>query len=149
MNALTISKYIICKCNKLGEEVTKLKLQKLLFFTEAYYMAITDKNELFNEKFYAWTYGPVCKEVYDKYKKYYDLPIKENDCDKLEIISYEIEKVIDIICETFGSFSTSKLVNLTHMKNSPWYNTYTNSSTPISKKETKEWFKENFLNNGI
>ena len=33
-------------------------------------MAYYDKGALYIEDFYAWTYGPVIKEVYDKYKIY-------------------------------------------------------------------------------
>ncbi len=147
MKALTIAKHIICKMLESNIEITQLKLQKLLYFTEAYYMAVYDRNELFHENFYAWTYGPVCKEVYNEYKVYMNLPIPEIDCSNLNDIEINAKNSIDAVCNIFGKLSTTQLIKLTHMKDSPWFKTYTSSDIPISKIATKNWFKEVFLNN--
>ena len=144
VNILDVAKYLICMCNKNGDEITQLRLQKLLYFIEAYYMVSFDKNYLYNEDFYAWTYGPVCKEVYDKYKGFMDSPIIEENCDSVVVFEEDVVNTIEEIYKVFGKLSTTKLIKLTHMKNSPWYNTSTNSKNTISKKETKVWFKENF-----
>lgn len=145
MDALTIAKYIICEMNRTNQTVTQLKLQKLLYFVEAYYMAKYEKERLFEDEFFAWTYGPVCKKVYDKYKSYYDLPIKEYDCE--DIKDTQIQDSIRIVCDAFGSLSTSKLIAITHLKNSPWDNASNNNGI-ISKQETKEWFRKLFMKNG-
>lgn len=144
MHALTISKQIIYECNKNKIEITQLKLQKLLYFTEAYYMNRENKDELFEEKFYAWEYGPVCKEVYKEYKNYFSLPIvlEESNLEKLDDSTMFIIKTV---CEVFGKRSTSDLIKLTHLQNSPWFKANYSKKTPISKIETKEWFKELFL----
>lgn len=145
MDALTIAKYIVCEMNRIKEKVTQLKLQKLLYFVEAYYMVKYDKEKLFEDEFLAWTYGPVCKSVYDKYKSYYDLPIVESDCE--DIKDPQIEDAIKIVCEAFGSLSTSKLIAITHLKESPWDKSEKRNSI-ISKQETKEWFRRLFTKNG-
>lgn len=144
MHALTISKQIIYECNKNKIEITQLKLQKLLYFTEAYYMNMENKDELFEEKFYAWEYGPVCKEVYNEYKNYFSLPIIVDE-QNLEKIDEKVLFAVKAVCEVFGKRNTSDLIKLTHLQNSPWFEANHNKKVPISKLETKKWFKELFL----
>ena len=145
MKATYIAKYIINEMNNINEEITQLKLQKLLYFTEAYYMAVYNKKELFIDKFYAWTYGPVCKTIYDEYRIYSNLPILSDETN-LQSIDEKISESIKIICNLFGKRTATELIRLTHMKNSPWYNTTKNSKSCISKEETKKWFLNNFIN---
>ena len=49
--------------------ITPLKLQKILYYAQGYYLAIHDK-ELFPEEFEAWAHGPVNEEIYNKYRDY-------------------------------------------------------------------------------
>ena len=44
--------------------MSHLKLQKILFYCQAYHLAYFDK-ALFNEDFEAWVHGPVCRDVSD------------------------------------------------------------------------------------
>ena len=51
--------------------MSHLKLQKLLFYCQAYHLAYF-KEPLFDEDFEAWVHGPVCRIIYDSLKgKYY------------------------------------------------------------------------------
>lgn len=59
----TIARYILSKV-----ECTHLKLQKLVYFCYADYM-IKKNEKLFEDKIYAYKYGPVIESVYNKYKK--------------------------------------------------------------------------------
>jgi len=43
--------------------MSHLKLQKLLYYSQAYHLAYFDK-ELFPEDFEAWMHGPVCRRVF-------------------------------------------------------------------------------------
>lgn len=152
VNVLDIAKIVICKFNNSTPDnsITQLKLQKILYFIEAYYMAMYDKDRLYKEDFFAWTYGPVCKEAYNKYKVFMDLPIEE-DCSALpEPLPFdtEITDSIDSVIDIFGSLSATNLIRLTHMQGSPWYNTSKSNKVPINKEETKKWFKGLFLSDG-
>lgn len=144
-NALDIAKYLICKFNNENKTITQLKLQKLLYFIEAYYMAYYDKDSLYKEEFYAWTYGPVIKEVYEKYKVFMSDAIIEDDCDNTTILDQDVEESIDTICSTFGNLTAYDLIKITHMQGSPWFQTF--KPKKISKKETKNWFNNLFLVN--
>lgn len=147
VDILDVAKLVICKFNNSNDNrvITQLKLQKMLYFIEAYYMAVYNKDALYNDDFYAWTYGPVCKRVYDKYKIFMDSPIIESCELNTNIIDTDIIDSIDNIFDNFGHLSATSLIRLTHLKNSPWYNTKKTNNTPINKKETKEWFRKVFL----
>ena len=60
---LDVSKYIL---EKLGE-MTTLKLQKLVYYCQAWSLA-WDGIPLFNEEFQAWANGPVCAELFAIHK---------------------------------------------------------------------------------
>lgn len=144
ISALCVAKKIICRMNETGKEITQLKLQKLLYFTEAYYMATYNKSELFKEQFYAWTYGPVCKEVYIEYKMYLSSPIPASECENLPTFDNDVEESILMVCNVLGDLTSSQLIQLTHMQDSPWSKANSFKDERISKKDTREWFESVF-----
>lgn len=46
------------------DELSTMKLQKLCYFIQGYYLAINNGEPLFNEDFQAWRYGPVSPDLY-------------------------------------------------------------------------------------
>lgn len=46
-------------------EVSALKLQKLVYYCQAWYLAWNEGAPLFNEKIEAWVNGPVVRELYN------------------------------------------------------------------------------------
>src|SRR5690625_1004935 len=116
---------------------THLKLQKLLFFLYREYIK-TNKTPPFTEKFRAWDYGPVIREVYDEYKSYGRSSIEYSEDDSTPIVKEEpfklsvysrfkktpiYGKILESLDRTlidYGSKSASELVDITHQKNSPW-----------------------------
>ena len=124
---LDIAKYILCKV-----QCTHLKLEKLVYLCFADYLCKYGKN-LFEDKIYAYRYGPVTESVYAKYKKYGYKDIDEAKIDstglsempaKSRILFAEngIEKIksIDETLNIYGSFSANQLVEITHRKSTPW-----------------------------
>lgn len=55
--------------NKEREGVTNLKLQKILYFAQVYFLAKIGK-PLFADPIEAWEFGPVVPNVYHKLKKH-------------------------------------------------------------------------------
>lgn len=145
-SALNIAKYVIYKSNEKGQKITQLKLQKILYFIEAYFMATYDRKELYKEDFYAWLYGPMIKEVYNKYKVFMSDPIPTDKQD-LEDTIYpeEVVESVDVVLDTFGKYTARQLIQITHMEGSPW--AITDKKAIISKTFTREWFEEKFLVN--
>ena len=50
-----------------GENISNLKLQKLLYYAQGSFLAVTDK-PLFEDNIVAWCHGPVVESVYHEYK---------------------------------------------------------------------------------
>jgi uncharacterized phage-associated protein len=51
-----------------GDNITHLKLQKLMYFAQAWYLANINK-VLFDEDMQAWAHGPVTPSIWHKYKE--------------------------------------------------------------------------------
>lgn len=135
--------------------ITNLKLQKIMYFVEAYYMSKeTTANELYDSEWSAWDYGPVNRKLYDYFKKYgsLELNLSEEEQQIAEQLPNINKKYINIIYKRFGCFNAFDLVSLTHMKNSPWekikkskqYNFQVLNESVIDKKTTCEWFEKEF-----
>lgn len=144
-SALDIAKYVIYKTNENNKEITQLKLQKILYFIEAYYMVAYDKKELYKEDFYAWLYGPMVKEVYNKYKVFMCDSIPTEDDSENIILPEDVVESVDFVLDTFGKYTVRQLIQIIHIKDSPWDNT--DKKEIISKISTKSWFKEKFATN--
>lgn len=147
--------YLINLFNNDEKKVTQLQLQKLMYFFEAYYMNIKDVDSLYECNFNAWMFGPVAIPLYKKFKSFGEFPIEisEEAKDVGNNIDSEKKKLLMEIYRVFGELTSATLVNLTHMKDSPWYKKWLENDRKvvygeksyIDKLETKKWFKENFL----
>ena len=74
-----VADYLIALAHQRGESVNNLKLQKLLYYAQAWHLALHDE-PLFPEKFQAWISGPVIPRLYWKYKEFgiRDIPVSES-----------------------------------------------------------------------
>ena len=107
-----VAKYILDKKGQL----TTMKLQKLLYYTQAWTLAWDDK-PLFDEEFEAWANGPVCRELYNLHKGVFELSdISKGNKDNLK--PAEVDN-IDIVLDTYGDKAPHWLSELTH-KEAPW-----------------------------
>lgn len=100
--------------------ITHLKLQKLLYYIQGVASSIYGK-KAFNEDICAWEYGPVVPSVYQMYKKNGNksLLVKSKAVGEL---SEGLNQIIDIVVDSYGSLTASRLVTLTHDE-SPWKDT--------------------------
>lgn len=86
LKGLDVAKYILSKIS-----CTHLKLEKLVYFCFADYLCKT-KQRLFEDKIYAFKFGPVIKSVYEVYKGYGGEQIKESS---VILNISEIEKEVE------------------------------------------------------
>lgn len=122
--------------NEEREGITNLKLQKMLYFVQAYYLAKLGK-PLFSDKIEAWDYGPVIPGVYQKYKTNKSNPIiEEKDHSSL---SDKDKKVVKKVWNSFGGYSASRLVDITHA-HTPWKEANESVNKVISHKVIKEYY---------
>ena len=121
-----------------GDDVTNLKVQKLVYYTQGFYLALNGK-PLFNNDIKAWAHGPVVPELYQEYKGFgkqaIELTKKFNP--HVCLTKAEIEHV-ELIYEVFGQFSAWKLRNMTH-EEKPWIDNEADAGT-ITKDELKRYF---------
>lgn len=118
LRAQQVSDYIINSANRTGQLITNLKLQKLLYYAQGYYLAVNNKI-LFSDNIEAWVHGPVVADVYQQYKHFRWAPIS-TDVGK-PLFSKKIKDFLDIIIETFLPMDSYKLELMTHQE-SPWKN---------------------------
>ena len=155
-NALDVSRYIINYCNEKDYDLSNLKLQKLLYFIQAYYLSKTDAKEpCFKDKIEAWDFGPVVPVVYHEFKKFgsTNIPkvttyivIDDNDFWQSKVVEYsdkvlkECDKeLIGKLVDHFAKFSTTRLVQITHNQ-SPWINAYQQSDNEITVDAIRSYF---------
>lgn len=156
-NVLDVCRHVINYSNENDYGISNLKLQKVLYFIQAYFL--TNKKDCtpcFDEKIEAWDFGPVVPEAYHEYKQYGsgDIPTVESyimfDKDDIwsskrvgfndDIILDEDKALIDKVIDKFSEYSATALVSLTH-KQSPWIDTYVpNQNKEITIEKIREYF---------
>ena len=122
-SALDIAEYVISQfCGEdkrvdegVAEGISNLKLQKLLYFCQAFLLVFSEK-PMFKEEIYAWKYGPVVKEVYEKYKEHKNRPLSNTQGSNLDS---KTKKMVGEVLQTFGGYSAIRLMEITH-SHKPW-----------------------------
>jgi uncharacterized phage-associated protein len=103
--------------------LSNLKLQKLLYYTQAWHLAFHSK-KLFEGDFQAWIHGPVNREIFERFKQtksiYSEITIEDilnnTVSDKL---NSPIKEHIDTILESYAKFSGTQLEYMAHNEE-PW-----------------------------
>ena len=139
----SVANYIIEK----SSEITPLALQKLIYYSQAFFRAYFNKF-MFNNDCQAWVHGPVYTEIYHKYKKHGYNPIDETleNFNHYDLSEIEIE-VINSVLGNFGCYSGKILEKMTHIE-MPWLETRGDlkhnevSSKNIDKELIAKYFEE-------
>lgn len=131
----------IAEAEEGAECISNLKLQKLLYYAQGTFLAITD-DPLFDDDIVAWLHGPVVETVYHEYKNNGSEGITfDEDFDFSKFTEYE-NALLTQVYNVFGQYSAWKLRNMTHQE-TPWRETPQNSVIPQNK--IKEYFKKEYL----
>jgi len=153
-SALNISKYLLSKVNverfeEIGDGISNLKIQKLLFYIQKTYFSVYEK-KIFSDDAEAWRYGPVIPEVYHCFKKYgsnnIDIIEQKPFITSREPMSFEKLLVIDFVWDEYSKYSAGTLVDLTH-RDEAWLQNYIpNINNTIPLQDLKdESLKNKFL----
>lgn len=139
-SAIAVANAFIEKAEKKGiNDLSPMKLQKLVYFAHAWMLALADK-PLIKEDVKAWKYGPVIESVYHEFKSFGSNRITSLgtefqglDSDDVFDMKYVIPKlpksdkqaaaVIEAIIDIYGDRSAIYLSNLTHAQGSAWCET--------------------------
>lgn len=121
ITAQTVARFFLAFANECGELMTNLKLNKLVYYTQAWHLALLDR-PLFEEQIEAWVHGPVIPELYGEYKRYGYHPILEDNLD-LESMRQQFnvaqQDLLGDIIEVYFPKSAYELEQLTHDED-PW-----------------------------
>jgi uncharacterized phage-associated protein len=112
-----VADYLLWFAKEHGDVLTPLKLQKLMFYADAWHMVLNDGEELVPEHFEAWVHGPVLREVYFRFNHYRWNPISQEI--QLPALSEKIKTFLDEVYKVFGGLSGYELEQLTHQEQ-PW-----------------------------
>lgn len=152
---LDVCRHVINYSNQKGYGISNLKLQKILYFIQAYFL-IEESHPCFQEKIEAWDFGPVVPEAYQEYKQYGACNIppitsyiyfdNQNIWNSRRVayvdnsISLKDKKLIDSVVDKFSNYSANDLVALTHSQ-SPWIDAYVPyANNEITLRSIKEYF---------
>ena len=140
ITAYDIARYFItCGIDSEEEGISNLKLQKLVYYAQGYHLALYDF-PFFDEPIQAWRHGPVCPDVYQKYKSYGARPITEhNDEDFTKTFTKDHLDLLDEVYSVFGQFAVWKLRDMTH-EEEPWKN-HEALAEEIPQEEMRLYFK--------
>lgn len=136
-SAETIANWFLTNIDReSGDSITHLKLQKLLYYAQAWYMVLTENESepiLFEERIEAWTHGPVVREIYNKYRDmgYDSLPIPDDDI----VLDEETEEILKEVMRVYGKYEAKYLEELTHQED-PWK--ITRGDLPLEARCTDE-----------
>ncbi len=135
--------------------MSHLKLQKLLFYCDAYHLAYFGE-ELINDNFEAWMHGPVCRRVFDELKGssalYSDVGYENKKGKKDPMIEFKKltsiqQELITDILEQLSTWTGTELEAATHNE-TPWkeahkgYGVADRCTELISKNTTREFYKK-------
>ena len=116
---LLLSKYFIFKNKEEKLGLSNKKLQKLLYYAQAWSLVLNDK-PIFDDKIEAWVHGPAIPLVYFTFKDFgfKDINIKFN-IKELDSITEEDKKILDEVWRVYGKFDAPYLEALSHNE-TPW-----------------------------
>ena len=124
LDSMLLCEYILQRAGVM----THLKLQKILYYVQAFHLAYFDK-ELIEDDFQAWLHGPVSRKVYDKIKELsilyaeikYD-PEAFNPSPEIQLkqtLTSEQFDLINDVIDSYGKLNSTELENLSHSE-MPW-----------------------------
>lgn len=104
--------------------LTPMKLQKLMFFAQSWYLRLNGRR-LINDEFVRWQYGPVVQSVYYEFAKNRGTEIKymaknaqgKNFDSHLDIHD---EAFMNELIKAYGGYTGWQLSDMTHAEGGAW-----------------------------
>lgn len=140
-----VSSYFLFRAAQEKKPLTNLKLQKLMYYAQGFYLALNDET-LFSNSIEAWDHGPVVPDTYHRYKQYKNSAIPlDDEFDASQVFNSPQILFLNSIYESFSRFGAWTLRQMTH-KERPWLNHSADGETAdsdvISIEEIKDHFKQ-------
>ena len=120
--------------------MTNLRLNKLMYFAQAWNLVLFGK-PLFHEEIQAWQLGPVVPSIYHKYKYKGKDQITDADSSfKVNMLSENERQLVLSVMACYGIYSTSGLVDISHIPGSPWDEAIKTGRETIDPERIRNYF---------
>lgn len=162
MKGYDLAAYVITHHENKGDFISNKKLQKLLYYLEAW--SLVYFGSMIEDDFEAWVHGPVIPNVYGSFKHFgaspiiMDFPKETSLSDKLieyeKVFGIDKEKkeLIETVLLKYGAMSSFQLELLSHSE-PPWLSArgnlpaHVSCAVKIDKELMKNYYKS-LLDNG-
>ncbi len=143
--AQEVAYYFIYKNNQDKKGLTNKKLQKLLYYAQAWSL-VTRNKVIFHEDIEAWVHGPAIPRIYIQFKDYGSSEIiKEIEETSFSDLNIDEKKLLDEIWRIYGKYDGSYLETLSHSEE-PWQEArkglsdFESSNNKISTDTMKKYY---------
>ncbi|PCJ51975.1 MAG: hypothetical protein COA70_13200 [Planctomycetota bacterium] len=122
--------------------VSPMKLQKLVYYANGWWMEQNEGEPLMEGGFQAWKFGPVNLSIYRAFKKYGGDPIT-SPCHGIVLRGGNYEygvpcleddsalEFLEAIWASYGAISAEKLSHMTHVPGTAWHEVYKRNKKDI------------------
>jgi len=118
-SASELAEAFLAFANEHGDLISNMKLQKLLYYAQGWYLALFDE-PLFADRIEAWIHGPVVPAVWRHYQSFGFKPIESNATrEDLPELPESVWDHIEEIWKGYGRYSGYDLVAMTQAE-TPW-----------------------------
>lgn len=144
VRAIQVTNVLLAWANKNGDVVTNLKLQKLLYYAQAWYL-VNFRRRLFEDAIEAWEFGPVIRDVYQAFKRHQSAPIPYRTTGREE--SALQSRQVDFLGEfykVFSNLSATALVSMSHAEK-PWIEAFVpDKNQEIDWRRMRDYYTERY-----
>jgi len=137
-----VADWFIRFAHEVGDPITNLRLQKLMYYAQAWYLALHGE-PLIPDAFEAWVHGPVLPGVWERFSGYRWNPISEDVPE--HCFPAEVEEHLREVMEVYGGLLTWDLERMVHVED-PWIyaraglDPHEHSTNVISEKRMKLFY---------
>ncbi|MDR2990459.1 MAG: DUF4065 domain-containing protein [Burkholderiaceae bacterium] len=153
-----VANALLQQASRSGTKLSHLKLQKLVFFLHAWYLALY-KEPLISEPPEAWPYGPVFSSLYHELKRFGSNDIEgyltevdpQSGREVVLIPNRQNTKFWDLaeqVWDRYGKLTAAQLSSLSHIKDGPWDEARHKSEREISDKSITDFYSPQLIHAG-
>ena len=140
VSADDVARYIVDWCKKNKQELTAMKLQKLLYYSQVWSI-MKNKQKMFSEEIQAWQHGTVIPDIYHKHKgKFLIHSWDHGSLQKIEN-NQKAKTILDLVLNNYGERSGNLLSSLTHSED-PWINARKRDDQVITVEDIYNYYSK-------
>ena len=146
--ARDLATYLLQKAQQTGDALTLMKLNALLYYAEAWSLAVFD-GELIREELQAWDHGPVFPSLWENLKHRGWNTLATDDLSAETRLDSETSSLLDDVWQAYGEFPLPDLEKMIK-QDAPWKEArhglpaWDLSKKPMSKALMQSFYKAVF-----